>query len=233
MNVTLPALFLACSAAWTLLLLWTARRFGSPRAAARSAIFAVLWLGWYCLIGATGAVTRFPARPMMLLILLPVIALSFLLARTRLGSRLAEAVPLRLLIGLQVFRIGVEVFLHVLYLQGLVPRDMTFHGRNLDILTGASALLIALWMGRSEVSRRVLFLWNLAGTALLVNVVVIAALSAPGLLQKLNFDAPNVAVTRFPYVLLAGLFVASASALHALTFRKLRLSAATSLSARQ
>jgi predicted ferric reductase len=45
---------------------------------------------------------------------------------------------------IHVVRIPVELFLHYLALQELVPKEMTFEGRNFDILVGLSAVIIVL-----------------------------------------------------------------------------------------
>jgi hypothetical protein len=44
---------------------------------------------------------------------------------------------------MQTFRIGVELLLHRLYLDGLAPRVVTYQGGNMDIWIGLSAPLIA------------------------------------------------------------------------------------------
>jgi hypothetical protein len=219
----LPVLFSVFAGAWILLLALVLGNKVSVKTGLGFLVLACVWTAYFSVLGASGVLKRFPDKPVLLAILIPILLVGFLLGRTRLGLPFAGKLSLRLLIGLQAFRIGVELFLHQLYHAQLVPRDMTFLGRNFDILTGVTALGMAAWMSRAEVSRRWLLIWNFAGLALLANVVMTGILSAPGPLQKLNFDAPNLALERFPYVLVAGVFVASALWLHVLTFRKLRL----------
>jgi hypothetical protein len=221
----LPVLFSAFTGLWILILSLVIGGRLSMKAGLCFLLLACVWVACFSAVGASGAVTRFPARPVLLVILIPIILVAFLLGGTRLGRPLAENISLQLLVGLQGFRIVVELFLHRLYLEHLVPRDMTFLGRNFDMVTGLSAVALAVWLGRGRISKPLLWIWNCAGLALLANVAVTGILSVPGPLQKLNFAEPNLAITRFPYVLVAGVFVASALWLHVLTFRKLLLSA--------
>ena len=59
--------------------------------------------------------------------------------------RLARATPVAWLVGLQTFRIGVELALALLYHAGVVPLQMTIEGRNWDLLVGLSAAPVA-WL---------------------------------------------------------------------------------------
>jgi hypothetical protein len=61
----------------------------------------------------------------------------------------ALAFPLWTVLGTQSFRIVVEPFLHQLWIDGIVPKMLTFVGSNVDIYVGASAPLIA-WLSPRE-----------------------------------------------------------------------------------
>ena len=135
---------------------------------------------------------------------------------------MAEKFPLRELIGLQAFRIGVEIFLNQLRKEDLLPRTMTFHGQNFDIIIGISALVLYLVWNRIPNKTTVIRYWNFLGLALLTNVVVTGILSTPGPLQLINQEHPNLAVTQFPYVFIPALFVLSALGLHILTLTQIR-----------
>ena len=64
-------------------------------------------------------------------------------AVSRAGAHIASAFPLWIVIGMQSFRIGVELLLHRLWVDGLAPRIVTYQGGNMDIWIGLSAPLIA------------------------------------------------------------------------------------------
>lgn len=124
------------------------------------------------------------------------------------GQRWLDTLDKSWLTWLHVVRMPVELTLYFLFLYGMVPELMTFTGRNLDILSGITAPLIA-WYGYKHhyLDRRGILIWNFMCLALLLNIVVNAALSAPFDLQQQAFDQPNRAVLYFPYVWLPGFVV--------------------------
>ena len=76
--------------------------------------------------------------------LAPIVAfVALVLVRSPAGRYLAVRVPLAWLIGLQAFRVGVELTLHRLWELGSVPKLMTLSGGNIEILVGFSAPLFA------------------------------------------------------------------------------------------
>jgi hypothetical protein len=107
-----------------------------------------------------------------------------------------------------VVRVPVEITLYLLYQHHLVPASMTFEGRNFDILSGLTAPFIYyLAARRTNFSRPVLIIWNIAALALLLNIVATAILAFPSPLQTIAFDQPNRAITFFPYVWLPSFVV--------------------------
>jgi hypothetical protein len=99
---------------------------------------------------------------------------------------------------------------------------MTFEGRNWDVLSGASALVI-YWLlkMRRSVSAKSLLLWNVGGLALLLNIVVNAVLSAPSPFQQFAFAQPNVAILHFPFVWLPSCVVPLVLLAHLAAIRQL------------
>ncbi len=126
-------------------------------------------------------------------------------------------IPLWILIGLQAYRMVVELFLHQLWLDGLVPRMMTFAGSNFDIYIGATAPLVAWLCRRGRWGLRIALLWNGVGLVAISNVIIRAALTAPGPLNFLPTESPNLAMTLFPYTYLAGFLAPLAVTLHLLS----------------
>ena len=143
--------------------------------------------------------------PRIMLAVLPTLAY---VMYTLVKHDLAKINPLYLL-GIHSIRIPVELTLYGLFLASLIPEIMTFSGWNLDILVGISAVLILVYQWRTgkHLSRNVLIVWNVLGLGFLLTIVGIAILSAPLPFQQLAFEQPNVAVLRFPYVLLPGVVV--------------------------
>ena len=144
---------------------------------------------------------------------------------TRIAAVLARATPLWLLIGMQGFRLPLELVMHEAAVEGVMPVQMTFGagGFNYDIVTGVTALLLAaLLRWRPECSRWIVWVWNVIGSTLLVAIVAIAVTSTP-LFARFG-SAPsqlNTWVFFAPFVWLPAVLVGSALLGHALIFRRL------------
>ncbi len=138
--------------------------------------------------------------PRFALAILPPMVLIVLLFTSRAGKRFVDGFDTRWLTAIHTIRILVEIGILGLYLHHFVPRIMTFEGYNLDILSGITAPFI-WYFGyyKPRFNRMILLIWNFACMALLVNIVVMAILSAPFKFQALGFEQPNVAILQFPY----------------------------------
>jgi hypothetical protein len=115
----------------------------------------------------------------------------------------------------------VEILLWALFTQNLLPEQMTFEGRNFDILVGLTAPLIAWLYQHQKISKTIVIIWNLAGIALLLNIVIIAILSMPTPFRVFMNEPANTIVTKFPSVWLPALLVPLAYWLHALSLKQL------------
>jgi len=145
--------------------------------------------------------------PRMMFALLPMFAM---MAWMLTGSRRKYSLSLSLksLTLLHVIRIPVEFVLLGLYYQGLVPQIMTFEGRNLDILSGISALVVYYFaFHQKRINVRLILIWNIVALGLLLNILIIAILSFPYPMQQFGFDQPNTAILTFPYIWLATIVV--------------------------
>jgi hypothetical protein len=151
------------------------------------------------------------------------------LVLSRRAVLVALAVPIPVLIGAQTFRVCVEVLLHRLWQDGLIPRMLTFEGANFDILVGLSAPLAAFAATRGQNGRILALVWNVAGLLLLGNVVVRAIMTSPGGFNFIVAELPNRLPGLFPYAYLAGFLAPLALALHVLAIRAIRARSSASL----
>lgn len=173
-------------------------------------------------VGLSGALADFSRVPPPFAgFLLAVVLLAVGTALSPWGARLAQATPLRLLIGLQAFRLLPETLLDLAWRDGVAPVQMTFHGRNGDGLTALLALVLAATWPRLRHHRAVAWLFSGVGLALLANILIIALLSAPTPLRVFADEPSSAFVTRFPFIWLPGIQVFAALLLHAITIRKL------------
>lgn len=181
------------------------------------------WIGYGGLLGWAGVIGNAALLPPGLFYLLaPIVLFVMFMARSRVGLTVALSLPLGLLMGMESFRLLVEVFLDQLWRDGQLPRMMTFHGANFDILIGASAPVMAWLYSSGRISNRTALLWNLAGIAMLANVAVRGVLTTPGLLRLIATEVPNAAIGTFPFSYIPGLMVPLALILHVLAIRALR-----------
>ena len=206
---------------------WAGRRLGESPATRRrwmigTGLGTVVWLLLTAGVAATGVLRRFDiAPPPLAWVLLSVTALGILVPYSPLGTRLIRGLPLAALVGYQVFRFPLELLMHRAYIEGVMPVQMSYSGWNFDILTGIGAGLLGLALLRWDVPRVVVHIWNVAGFALLVNIVTIAVLSTPAF-GWFGRDRLNVFVLYPPFVWLPAVMVTAALMGHLLVWRKLR-----------
>lgn len=198
---------------------------GAERSRSALVILGVL-IGWLGIPGALAAgrlLDRYTPLPAPALIMVAVVTIATVaLAFSPLGARVAAGVPLAALVGYQVFRVPVELLLHRLNTEGVIPIQMTYAGRNWDIISGITAAALALGLRSGLRAPRLVFAWNLLGLGLLVNIVAVAVLSTPVPFRQFMNEPANLLPSRFPYVWLPTFLVQAALFGHLLVFRALR-----------
>jgi hypothetical protein len=178
-----------------------------------------VWLAAQAAAALSGWLGRFELRPPPIVIwFASMLAMTLGLAWSGFGRRFAEKLPLVALIGFQAFRLPLELVMHRAATAGIMPNVMTFTGYNFDIVTGATALPLALLAWRRPLPRRLILLWNAIGQILLIVVAVVAFAASP-VFRAFGDDQLNVWVTQFPYVWIA-VMVAAALFGHVVTLRK-------------
>ena len=170
-----------------------------------------------------GMLDRYDPLPApALLLLLGLSVLTAALVFSTFGARLALRVPLASVVTLQAFRIAVEWLLHRFFVEGTVPVQMTYAGRNFDIVSGVTGLALGLWLlGGRPIAHGVLLAWNALSLGLLLNIVTVAVLSTPVTFRQFLEGPPNLLPSTFPHVWLPSFLVQLALASHLLVFRKL------------
>jgi hypothetical protein len=210
---------------------WSGRRtlidaVALRRRTAIAACLTVLWIAATGLAAARG-VLHFTPPPTMLILFLAIIAGAIGLATSGLGKQLAIGLPLAALVGYQGFRVIVEVLMHRAYVEGLMPVQMSYSGRNFDIVTGITALALGGWLVSGTPRRQLVLAWNTLGLVLLANIVTVALLSAPTPMRVFMNEPANVWITRTPWVWLPAVMVFAALVGHVLVYRRLLAEAAT------
>jgi hypothetical protein len=179
------------------------------------------WLLLNGLLAATGfyTISGLPPRP----VVAAFIGASGLVyfSTTGIGRLVLKATPLHALIYFQAFRVVVEILLWAGCRQGLLPSQMTFEGRNWDIVTGLLAIPAGLMVHRSATMKKpVAIVFNIIGLALLLNVLVVAVLSMPTPIRYFH-EGPSLAIVAgFPFIYLPTVLVAAAMAAHIFSLRQ-------------
>jgi hypothetical protein len=171
------------------------------------------------LLGVAGDFSIFPVNigPLLVIPLIATIIFTF----SRSTREVLQHIHPASLVRLQVFRAFVEVLLWMLFIEHLLPEQMTFEGRNFDVISGLTAIPIAGLVTRSKISKTGLILWNLACLGLLINIVTVAVLSMPTPFRYFMNEPVNTIVAEFPIIWLPTFLVPLAYMLHFFSLRQL------------
>ncbi|MFT5587728.1 MAG: hypothetical protein ACI9VR_005341 [Cognaticolwellia sp.] len=213
-SIALPASFVVLCLVMLCFWALSLRKVGAPAAApiVVGATLALVTAG----LASRGVFMVFDPFPRALPVFLFGIVAVFVWGFNGQGRQLTR-LPIAWLIGFQSFRILVELAIHEAVAQGIAPPQMTWTGMNWDVLVGLSAIPVALLS--SQLPKWALLVWNGLSLGLLLNVVIVAALSMPTPFQQITPD--NVWIGAFPYIWLPQVLVTSALLGHVLLFLKL------------
>src|ERR1700754_398915 len=185
-------------------------------------IVTLFWAILLTVLSLSGFFADFSALPprIGLAVLLPLpIVLIFAFSST--GTEWLRLVPPQRLVYWQSFRILVDIVLWVNYMRGLIPVQMSFEGRNFDVLSGLLAIPVAYYcFVRRSWPRWIVVAYNIAGLGLLLNVIIISVLSMPTPLRYFHNEPANTLLGHFPYIFLPGILVPLAYSLHILSLRQ-------------
>lgn len=176
----------------------------------------LLWLGFLSLVVASGVLEKFVTLGLPLFFI-SIIAVVLWFSFSHWGAKIALTVPIAFLVGFQLFRLPLELILDLWVQQGTIPATMTWTGKNLDVLTGLLALIVAPITGRY---RLVAWAFNIVGLVLLVNVIRVAIMSS-----SLPFGwgvEPTLQLAfHLPYALIGPVCIGGALAGHVILTRAL------------
>ena len=189
----------------------------------KKAAFSILLLMFIVsVVASTGFFMNFEIPPRLMLVFVVMLTLSLTLTFSKKLTTFLRIVPPSWLIYIQAFRVPVELMLWQLYLEGIAPIQMTFEGRNWDILVGITALIFGYFCFKQNGwGRKVAIIWNIAGLGLLLNIVVVAILSFPTPFRVFMNEPANTMVAKFPLVLLPAVLVTVAYTMHFFSLRQL------------
>lgn len=181
------------------------------------------WMSFLALLALSGFFKEWNILPPRILVaVLPPLVLTLILVSSKRFGRLLKFIPPAWLVYIQSFRIVMEVFLWMGYKAGFVPFQMTFEGLNFDILAGLTALLAApVFFGNGRFRSFEAIIWNISGITLLINIVIISALSTPSPFRVFMNEPANTMIADFPFIFILGIIVPFALAMHFFSIKQL------------
>jgi hypothetical protein len=207
-----------------------AERRGSATASvadhALAALVVVAWAALAVVLARKGvfATTTDTTTPIIAFgIAVPVVA-GVALLRVAAVRRAIDRIPLQWLVGVQLYRVLGGVFL-IAYARGdQMPAEFALPAGIGDIAVGLTALAVAYLVATrgTERARTAVLAWCAFGIADLVVAVGTGFLSSPSILQQLALDDPNMAITRYPFVLIPTFLVPVSILLHVYVIVRLR-----------
>jgi hypothetical protein len=159
------------------------------------------WLAVQGIILATGFYTKTDTLPprFALAIVPPFIAMIYFLTN-KTSADFLNKILLKDLTLVHICRIPVEIGLLWLYQSRQIPQIMTFEGRNFDILSGITAIIMVWYAFQNGSTKRTpLLIWNIICLALVINIVTIGILAVPTPVQQFGFEQPNIGILTFPF----------------------------------
>jgi hypothetical protein len=154
-------------------------------------------------------------------VVLPIVILCLVVARSESLRKAFHRVPVPLLISVHTVRV-LGISFVVLYATGRLPAPFAPVAGWGDIFVGATAPVVA-WMvyRRVSSSQPVLWVWNVIGALDLITAVFLGATSSPGP-ARLFFGEPSAAImTTLPWLLIPGFLVPLLVAVHIGIFLRL------------
>jgi hypothetical protein len=194
-------------------------------------ILLITWLILLGILSTRGFFSDFSRLPPRLIIaLLTPLPGVLLFCRSKAGKQFLKSIRPQWIVYLQSFRILVELALWLGVRNGSLPVQMSFEGRNFDILAGLFAFPVGYYcFVKKNWPPVVALLYNIGGLILLLNIVTIAALSLPTPLRVFQNQPDSSLITTFPFIYLPGFLVPLAYTLHIMSiqqFNMVRASAA-------
>ncbi|HEB61736.1 MAG TPA: hypothetical protein ENI82_01160 [Bacteroidetes bacterium] len=184
----------------------------------------LLWLGILAILNIEGyyqneALVGF--RVLMVFIP-PFLLISYLMLSKRFAKNVLSLLPGKWLIHIQSFRIVMELIFWLGYIGGFVPFQMTFEGFNFDIMVGITAFIAgSVFFVKGRFRKFEVFIWNIFGLALLLNIFVIGFLSVPSSFRVFMNEPANKMLGNFPFIWIPGFIVPFAFAMHVFSIKQI------------
>jgi hypothetical protein len=183
------------------------------------------WLALLAIVSFTGFFLDFMSLPPRIMFaIVPPLIIILLFVFSGWLDKLLLSLPSSWLITPQCFRILMEIILWLLFIENIIPIQMTFEGYNFDVIVGLTAPIISyLCFSQNRPLKTLAIVWNIIGLLVLINIVVIANISTPSTLRVFMNEPANTIIGYFPFIWLPGFVVPMALFMHLASLRQLVL----------
>jgi hypothetical protein len=187
-------------------------------------LLVAVWVAIVSVLASKGFFADFNAQPprIGLALMLP---MPFVLgvAFSKQGTQWLKGLAPQWLIYAQAFRILVELVLWLAVRRGELPVQMSFEGRNFDIVAGLLAIPVGYYCYVKGTWPPVIaLLFNILGLLLLANVVTISVLSMPTPLRMFHNEPDSSMLARIPFIYIPSVLVPLAYTWHIFSLRQWR-----------
>src|SRR5574341_217462 len=160
-------------------------------------------------------------------VMLPIVILSVGVLRSPALHRALRAIPLSMLIGVNVIRAFGVTFL-LLYAAGRLPAPFAPVAGWGDILVGLTAVPVA-WLAykKGAAAHSTVWIWNTIGLLDLIAAVGLGVISSPGPLRLIFTEPGSGIMTTLPWLLIPGFLVPLLAFTHLAVFYRLSMAAAS------
>jgi hypothetical protein len=186
-------------------------------------IVVFIWLIFISIFAAGGFFADFSsAIPKIFIVIIPPVVVILLSVFSKSFKLLLFQIPPQQLINLQFFRVFLELVMWLLFIHQIVPIQVTFLGKNFDIVAGITAPIIAFVAYKGgRYYPKLALVWNLVGLGLLVNKLIISLLSSPVWFGYFTNSPSNTIIGYYPYIWIPGFVVPMAFFLHLASIRQI------------
>jgi len=186
-------------------------------------IVVFIWLIFISIFAAGGFFTDFSSTiPRIFIVIIPPVVVIVLSVFSKSFKLLLFQIPPQQLINLQCFRVILELVMWLLFIHQIVPVQVTFLGKNYDIIAGISAPLIAfIAYSGGRYYPKIALTWNVVGLGLLFNKLLISLLSSPVWFGYFTNQPTNNIIGYYPFIWIPGFVVPMAFFLHLASIRQI------------
>lgn len=183
----------------------------------------ILWQIYIYLIAEIGILETYSLPPRFpIFLIIPTFVFTGIFIYKNRNNAWITAIKPKTLIYVQSFRVLVETIFVFSIASGVLHKNVTIEGYNMDMIFALTAPIIGCFAFKS-LTKKIVILWNYLGLAVLVSVIFVFVTSIyfP---EIYNSDVPLIPIkaVKYPFLLVAGFLMPLAVFIHVLSIVQLK-----------